>query len=96
MIKYFYAVFKGVETAWLLGGIAIRRAQEKGLHRRYTTNAQQPTIEGELWKRAFWMLINTDMVVCMLFGRPRATSIQEYVYTMFSTSFFKVDASIQL
>ncbi|KAF5372146.1 hypothetical protein D9758_004968 [Tetrapyrgos nigripes] len=76
MISYLYTVTKGVDSAWLLAGIAIRRAQEKGAHRRYTNDS--PTIEGELWKRAFWALTTIDISMSTLFGRPRATSIQDF------------------
>ncbi|KAK7457842.1 Gypsy retrotransposon integrase-like protein 1 [Stygiomarasmius scandens] len=74
---YFHSITLGVEFGWLLVGIAIRRSQEKGAHRRYTTESEQPTIQGELWKRVFWMLIVIDSRMSTLFGRPRATSIQD-------------------
>ncbi|KAJ3514268.1 hypothetical protein NLJ89_g2470 [Agrocybe chaxingu] len=38
-------------VVWPLLGIAIRLAQDVGAHRRKSTT---PTVEDELWKRAFW------------------------------------------
>ncbi|KAF5346632.1 hypothetical protein D9758_013200 [Tetrapyrgos nigripes] len=78
MIYYLYSVSKGIDSAWLLAGIAIRRAQEKGAHRRYTVSTHLPTVEGELWKRAFWTLIVADVQLSTLFGRPRAISSQDF------------------
>lgn len=34
-------------------GIGIRYAQEVGAHRRKVYN-RKPTVDDELWKRAFW------------------------------------------
>ncbi|KAF5346392.1 hypothetical protein D9758_012772 [Tetrapyrgos nigripes] len=78
MISYFHSVSKGINTVWLLAGIAIRRAQEKGAHRRYLNSSDQPTVEGELWKRTFWSLMIVDIMMSTLFGRPRAISNQDF------------------
>ncbi|KAF5365417.1 hypothetical protein D9758_010832 [Tetrapyrgos nigripes] len=81
MMTYFYGAGKGAESvdnAWVLAGIAIRRAQEKGVHRRRTSSSQYPTVEGELWKRAFWMLTLLDTMMSAYYGRPRATSVQDF------------------
>ncbi|KAF5346589.1 hypothetical protein D9758_013444 [Tetrapyrgos nigripes] len=78
MISYFHSVSKGINTVWLVAGIAIRRAQEKGAHRRYFATSAQPTVEGELWKRAFWYLMIIDMMMSTFFGRPRAISSQDF------------------
>ncbi|THU77325.1 hypothetical protein K435DRAFT_738552 [Dendrothele bispora CBS 962.96] len=74
-IHYFSYLGAGIDLGWLLSGIAIRRSQEKGAHRRYTLNSEGPSIQGELWKRAFWQLVVLDSRFCTLFGRPRGTSI---------------------
>jgi hypothetical protein len=34
-------------------GVGLRLAQDVGAHRRRSPNAR-PTVEDELWKRAFW------------------------------------------
>ncbi|THU86599.1 hypothetical protein K435DRAFT_782796 [Dendrothele bispora CBS 962.96] len=77
-IHYFGSLGAGIDLGWLLSGIAIRRSQEKGAHRRYTLNSQGPSIQGELWKRAFWQLVVIDSRFCTLFGRPRGTSILDF------------------
>ncbi|KAF5334708.1 hypothetical protein D9758_017246 [Tetrapyrgos nigripes] len=71
-------LYCGFDSAWLIGGMAIRRAQEKGAHRRYAISSKRPTVQGELWKRAFWTLIVMDIRMSTLFGRPSATSIQDF------------------
>ncbi|KAJ3514272.1 hypothetical protein NLJ89_g2466 [Agrocybe chaxingu] len=60
------------QSVWMLVGIAIRMIQDVGVHRRKTT---PPTVEDELWKRAFWVLIYMDRIICLGFGRP--VTIQE-------------------
>ncbi|THU96973.1 hypothetical protein K435DRAFT_778270 [Dendrothele bispora CBS 962.96] len=77
-IHYFHSLAAGIDLGWLLSGIAIRRSQEKGAHRRYTLNSEGPSIQGELWKRAFWQLVVIDSRMCTLFGRPRGTSILDF------------------
>ncbi|THU79383.1 hypothetical protein K435DRAFT_973177 [Dendrothele bispora CBS 962.96] len=67
----------GPDIGWMLSGIALRLAQERGRHRRELGNQKQ-TLEGELWKRVFWMLVVMDTEVGMIFGRPNAISIQDF------------------
>jgi hypothetical protein len=38
------------------------------------------TIEDELFKRAFWVLIVCDALLSAAFGRPRATNDDEFCY----------------
>ncbi|KAF9010516.1 fungal-specific transcription factor domain-containing protein [Cyathus striatus] len=60
--------------AWNILGIGIRVAQERGVHRRKGPG-YKPTLEDELWKRAFWCLLMLDRFMCSFLGRPM--SIQE-------------------
>jgi len=62
--------------SWLLSGIAIRLAQGRGAHRR-SDQKSRPTLEGELWKRVFWHLIQIDVGMAEFYGRPRATPSQK-------------------
>ncbi|KAI0794216.1 fungal-specific transcription factor domain-containing protein [Fomes fomentarius] len=57
------------QVGWNLVGIGIRVAIDVGVHRRklYSTT---PTIEEELWKRAFWALVMLDWSHCYGLGRP--------------------------
>ncbi|KAJ3517005.1 hypothetical protein NLJ89_g774 [Agrocybe chaxingu] len=55
------------QSVWTMIGIAIRLAQDVGAHRR--TNLP-PTVESELWKRAWWALICIDRTICLSLGRP--------------------------
>ncbi|KAF5364444.1 hypothetical protein D9758_010672 [Tetrapyrgos nigripes] len=65
------------DMEWLLVGVAIRLAQGRGIHRR-SNQKPGPSVEGELWKRAFWFLTTIDMILSEFYGRPRATSIQDF------------------
>lgn len=62
------------ETCWYILGLAVRAAQDVGIHRRKPTlEGGVPTIEDELSKRVFWVLIAIDTILCANVGRPRAT-----------------------
>ncbi|KAL0068996.1 Gypsy retrotransposon integrase-like protein 1 [Marasmius tenuissimus] len=65
------------DRVWLILGNGIRMAQELGMHRR-ASDKQRETPDYELWKRAFWLLVATDTILCAVLGRPRATSPEDY------------------
>ncbi|CAA7270211.1 unnamed protein product [Cyclocybe aegerita] len=60
---------------WPMIGIAFRLAQEVGIHRR---NTRAPTMEGELWKRTFWVLLCLDRIMCVSLGRPLTVEECDY------------------
>ncbi|ESK86699.1 hypothetical protein Moror_10946 [Moniliophthora roreri MCA 2997] len=64
------------EAAWAVVGLGIRFAQEMGVHRR--KHNKKPTVEDELWKRAFWLLISIDLFMSAFLGRPRATTPDDF------------------
>lgn len=41
------------QACWTIIGVGVRLAQDVGAHRRKVYNSP-PTVEEELWKRAFW------------------------------------------
>ncbi|KAF8187612.1 fungal-specific transcription factor domain-containing protein [Mycena galopus ATCC 62051] len=55
--------------SWTLIGTAIRMAQEVGAHRR---QSGPHTVEAELMRRAFWVLLSYDHTVALALGRPCA------------------------
>ncbi|THU91804.1 hypothetical protein K435DRAFT_673335, partial [Dendrothele bispora CBS 962.96] len=63
------------EACWILSSLGIRYAQDVGAHRR---RFGEPTVESELWKRAFWALYILDAFVSAFMGRPRATSADDF------------------
>ncbi|KAK1229597.1 Gypsy retrotransposon integrase-like protein 1 [Marasmius sp. AFHP31] len=65
------------DRVWLILGNGIRMAQELGMHRR-ASDKQRETPDYELWKRAFWLLVATDTILCAVLGRPRATQPEDY------------------
>lgn len=53
---------------WTIASIGLRSSEEAGIHRRKMKYAE-PTIEGELWKRAFWTLVYLDRQSSAFLGR---------------------------
>ncbi|KAJ7287463.1 fungal-specific transcription factor domain-containing protein [Mycena rebaudengoi] len=58
-------------AAWLFTSIGIRKAQDIGAHRK-KVYGKKPTVEEELWKRAFWSLVAYDRFSSAILGRPCA------------------------
>ncbi|KAE9394584.1 hypothetical protein BT96DRAFT_1022464 [Gymnopus androsaceus JB14] len=63
------------DIAWFLTGLGIRAAQEVGAHRKgnVTKEPTQTRLEQEMWKRAFWNIISTDLYTCIALFRPRVS-----------------------
>ncbi|KAF8143483.1 fungal-specific transcription factor domain-containing protein [Mycena galopus ATCC 62051] len=61
-------------ACWTLVGIGLRLAQDVGAHRR---KDGPPTVESELWKRAFWALVAADRIFCMAQGRTCTTQYED-------------------
>ncbi|EGO24230.1 hypothetical protein SERLADRAFT_437842 [Serpula lacrymans var. lacrymans S7.9] len=59
------------QACWTIVGIGVRLAQDVGAHRRSVYNPK-PTMEDELWKRAFWVLVSLDRTISSTLGRPCA------------------------
>ncbi|KAJ7190588.1 fungal-specific transcription factor domain-containing protein [Mycena pura] len=71
--------FSTPAACWTLIGGGIRLAQDVGVHRLQNVGpGAKPTIEGELWKRAFWMLVCMDRNVSSILGRPCTTQYEEF------------------
>ncbi|KAI0682881.1 fungal-specific transcription factor domain-containing protein [Cytidiella melzeri] len=65
------------QAAWGVVGHGLRIAQEMGAHRK-KRYARKPTVEGELMKRAFWILIALDGALCSSFGRTCVLHDEDY------------------
>ncbi|THV06403.1 hypothetical protein K435DRAFT_816004 [Dendrothele bispora CBS 962.96] len=63
-------------SCWTMVGIGIRLAQDVGAHRRKVSRPM--TVEDELWKRAFWVLVCMDRMVSTALGRPCAIQDEDY------------------
>ncbi|KAJ7051548.1 fungal-specific transcription factor domain-containing protein [Mycena amicta] len=57
------------QGSWIMIGIALRLAQDLGIHRR-SAHIEQPSVEREQMKRAFWVLVYKDRIVSSVIGRP--------------------------
>ncbi|KAI0355562.1 hypothetical protein OH77DRAFT_1495869 [Trametes cingulata] len=63
--------FRGTVTqhgSWFYLSVGLLKAQDVGAHRR-KIYGRKPTIEEELWKRAYWHLVAFDRIGSMLIGR---------------------------
>ncbi|KAI9439638.1 fungal-specific transcription factor domain-containing protein, partial [Lactarius indigo] len=65
------------QEGWIMVGIGLRLAQDVGAHRRRPPNAR-PTVEDELWKRAFWVLLMLDIWSSSSLGRPCAMTEESH------------------
>jgi hypothetical protein len=68
---------------WMVVGIGLRVMQDIGVHRRKLTGKK--SVENELWKRCFWVLVIMDRTFSNLLGRSCAIQDEEYVLTRFSS-----------
>ncbi|KAH9055007.1 fungal-specific transcription factor domain-containing protein [Lactarius vividus] len=65
------------QEGWIMVGVGLRLAQDVGAHRRRSPNAR-PTVEDELWKRAFWVLLMLDIWISSSLGRPCAMTEESH------------------
>ncbi|KAI0769708.1 fungal-specific transcription factor domain-containing protein [Trametes elegans] len=56
------------QGSWFYLSVGVLKAQDVGAHRR-KIYGRKPTIEEELWKRAYWHLVAFDRIGSMLIGR---------------------------
>ncbi|KAJ2917687.1 hypothetical protein MD484_g2697, partial [Candolleomyces efflorescens] len=63
------------ELCWYLVGLGIRAAQDIGLNKKVPG---PPTIENELRKRVFWLLVLEESAVSSAVGRPPATTLSDF------------------
>ncbi|KAJ7749827.1 fungal-specific transcription factor domain-containing protein [Mycena maculata] len=65
------------QACWTLIGVGIRLAQDVGAHRR-TPDHDSPSVERELWKRAFWVLVYMDRAQSAATGRACAIQYDDF------------------
>ncbi|KAJ7586302.1 fungal-specific transcription factor domain-containing protein [Mycena floridula] len=75
-ILYLYGT-SARESCWFLLGFAVRITEDVGLHRRFPASRFN-SVEAELWKRAFWVVISMDIILSAFQGRPRAIHSDDY------------------
>lgn len=56
--------------------VGIRKAQDVGAHRK-AVYERFPTVDEELWKRAFWLLVILDRTGSASLGRPCSLGEEE-------------------
>ena len=66
------------QASWTVIGVGIRLAQDVGAHRKKVYNPTR-TVEEELWRRAFWVLVAMDRATSFALGRPCAIQDEECV-----------------
>ncbi|KAJ6552571.1 fungal-specific transcription factor domain-containing protein [Mycena vulgaris] len=65
------------QACWRLVGVGLRLAQDVGAHRR-TLHVEKPSVERELWKRAFWVLVYMDRFISSGMGRTCAIQHDDF------------------
>ncbi|KAI0630271.1 fungal-specific transcription factor domain-containing protein [Trametes polyzona] len=60
------------QGSWFYLSVGVLKAQDVGAHRR-KIYGRTPTVEEELWKRAYWHLVAFDRIGSMLIGRECCT-----------------------
>ncbi|KAJ7462376.1 hypothetical protein B0H11DRAFT_2312056 [Mycena galericulata] len=56
-------------VGWMFVSIGLRKAQDVGAHRK-KVYGNKPSIDGEMWKKAFWCLVAYDRFGSAILGRP--------------------------
>ncbi|EGO25312.1 hypothetical protein SERLADRAFT_437067 [Serpula lacrymans var. lacrymans S7.9] len=64
-------------VAWLFISIGLRKAQDVGAHRK-KVYGNKPSVDEELWKRAFWMLVLYDRIGSAALGRPCCSGEEDF------------------
>ncbi|KAF8844397.1 hypothetical protein BDN67DRAFT_1008235 [Paxillus ammoniavirescens] len=64
-------------VAWFFISIGLRKAQDVGAHRK-KIYGDKPSVEEELWKRAFWMLVLYDRIGSAALGRPCCSGEEDF------------------
>ncbi|KAJ3823960.1 fungal-specific transcription factor domain-containing protein [Lentinula raphanica] len=65
------------EICWILVSIGVRFVQDIGAHRKKLRDTK-PTLESELWKRAFWIMYMMDIFTSSFLGRPRSIGVEDF------------------
>ncbi|KAJ6587578.1 fungal-specific transcription factor domain-containing protein [Mycena vulgaris] len=65
------------QACWTLVGVGLRLAQDVGAHRR-NSRVEKPSVERELWKRAFWVLVYMDRFISSGMGRTCAIQHDDF------------------
>ncbi|KAJ7292599.1 fungal-specific transcription factor domain-containing protein [Mycena rebaudengoi] len=63
--------------SWVLAAVGIRFAQSAGVHNQSIYKGKNP-LEAEMYKRVFWMLVTTDMIISSFNGRPKITHRDDF------------------
>ncbi|TRM63875.1 fungal-specific transcription factor domain-containing protein [Schizophyllum amplum] len=63
------------QGTWTEVGLGLRKAMEVGAHRK---TPGRPTAQGELWKRAFWVLVCQDIHISAFYGHSSTLSSHMY------------------
>ncbi|KAK1221481.1 Gypsy retrotransposon integrase-like protein 1 [Marasmius sp. AFHP31] len=84
LATYFLQGTSNAGACWDLLGTGVRLAQSLGIHRKRPSNLRpqvstpssgpklNPLAESQLWSRAFWALVSSDVVMSTFMGTPRA------------------------
>ncbi|KAJ7646785.1 fungal-specific transcription factor domain-containing protein [Roridomyces roridus] len=66
------------DPCFILIAIGLRQIQELGVHMRRRQDTGKMTVEDELLKRVFWILVASDALISAFLGRPRVMTDDDY------------------
>ncbi|PIL33896.1 transcription factor [Ganoderma sinense ZZ0214-1] len=69
LIASYLALSNRPQGSWTVMGMGLRMAADVGAHRKKVYHTK-PSVEDELWRRAFWTLIYLDRTASFGLGRP--------------------------
>ncbi|KAJ7578565.1 fungal-specific transcription factor domain-containing protein [Mycena floridula] len=68
-----------LKASWPVLGIALRLAQDVGLHRKLAVDPKSTSaIDNESWKRVLWCLASMDPLTSSFFGRPPGLNSDDF------------------
>ncbi|KAJ8089031.1 Gypsy retrotransposon integrase-like protein 1 [Marasmius tenuissimus] len=87
---YFLQGTSRAEMCSALLGLGVRLAQELGIHRKSSANLLSPStpplnatninpsVQSQMWSRAFWGLVSIDVAMSLIRGVPRAMHTDDF------------------
>jgi hypothetical protein len=63
-------------AAWVVMAVGLRKAQDVGAHCK-NMYRKKVSVDRELWKRAFWLLVLLDFLGSTTLGRPCCINQEE-------------------
>ncbi|EIN11920.1 hypothetical protein PUNSTDRAFT_142130 [Punctularia strigosozonata HHB-11173 SS5] len=77
LLAMFLRMSKWGPVSWLLIAVGLRKAEDVGAHRKKVYSSR-PTVDEELWKRAYWTLVVQDRIGSAALGRTCCSREEDF------------------